>query len=252
MTVGTELKQYHLLIDGKHVPAASGETFDTVNPANNQPIGRIAKAGVEDVNRAVAAARRAFEEGPWRTMTPMDRSRVIRRAAEIIRERTEELARIETENCGKIIVESRQDVINSANCLEYYANLTGQIWGETIPMNGPLLDYTTREPYGVCGQIIPWNFPMLMAAWKLGPALATGNTIVLKPASDRGLPRPQRRRLPFRGLAQRRRRRSDRLTHRASMHTMLVGQSTDRHALTMIIPYLLEQLHPRHLPAYAR
>jgi betaine-aldehyde dehydrogenase len=183
MATTTDVKSYELLIDGKFVPAASGETFETVNPATNEVIGRIAKAGVEDVNRAVAAARRAFDHGTWRGMTPMERGRVMRRAANIIRERAEELARIETMNCGKIIIESRQDVANSANCLEYYANLTGQMWGETIPMNGPLFDYTVREPYGVCGQIIPWNFPMLMAAWKLGPALATGNTIVLKPAS---------------------------------------------------------------------
>jgi betaine-aldehyde dehydrogenase len=183
MAVETALESYDLIIDGKKVPAASGETFDTVSPTDNKAIGRIAKAGVEDVNRAVAAARKAFDEGPWRTMTPMERGKRIRRIAEIMRERTDELARIETKNCGKIIVESRGDVINAANCFEYYANLTGQIWGETIPMNGPLLDYTTREPYGVCGQIIPWNFPILMAAWKLAPALATGNTIVLKPAS---------------------------------------------------------------------
>jgi betaine-aldehyde dehydrogenase len=183
MAVETDLKTYDLIIDGKKVSAASGETFDTVSPTNNQPIGRIAKAGIEDVNRAVAAARKAFDDGPWRTMTPMERGKRIRRIAEIIRERVDDLARMETMNCGKIIIESRQDVVNSANCFEYYANLTGQIWGETIPMNGPLLDYTTREPYGVCGQIIPWNFPMLMAAWKLAPALATGNTIVLKPAS---------------------------------------------------------------------
>ena len=183
MTAGTDLKTYDLLIDAKFVPAISGETFDTVSPTDNKPIGRVAKAGPEDVDRAVAAARKAFDHGTWRTMTPIERGKRIRRVAEIIRERTDELARIETQNCGKIIVESRQDVINSANCFEYYANLTGQIWGETIPMNGPLLDYTTREPFGVCGQIIPWNFPMLMAAWKLGPALATGNTIVLKPAS---------------------------------------------------------------------
>ncbi len=94
------------------------------------------------------------------------------------------MAELETLNCGKIIVESRADVLNSANCIEYYANLTGQMWGETIPMNGPLFDYTLREPVGVCAQIIPWNFPLLMAAWKIGPALAAGNTIVLKPASN--------------------------------------------------------------------
>ncbi len=183
MAIEAGIRTYHLLIDGQFVPAASGETFPTYNPATNEIIGVVAKAGREDVDRAVRAARRAFDEGPWGRMTPNERARRLRRVAEILRERQEELARLETLNCGKIIVESRMDIASAANCFEYYANLAGQIWGETIPMNGPLLDYTVREPYGVCGQIIPWNFPILMAAWKLAPALAAGNTVVLKPAS---------------------------------------------------------------------
>ena len=184
MATVTEVRDYKLLIDGDLVDAASGETFETVSPATNEVVGRVAKAGIEDVNRAVAAARRAFDDGRWSRMTPAERAHRMRRAANNIRERVDELAELETLNCGKIIVESRADVLNSANCIEYYANLTGQIWGETIPMNGPLFDYTVREPVGVCAQIIPWNFPLLMAAWKIGPALAAGNTIVLKPASN--------------------------------------------------------------------
>lgn len=180
----TAIKSYQLLIDGNMVDAASGETFDTVSPANNQVIGRVAKAGVEDVHRAVAAARKAFDDGRWSRMPPVERAQRMRNIANLLRERVDELARLETLNCGKIIVESRADVMNTAACLEYYANLAGHVWGETIPMNGPLFDYTLREPIGVCAQIIPWNFPMLMAGWKLGPALATGNTIVLKPASN--------------------------------------------------------------------
>jgi len=183
MTTETGIRTYGLLIDGQFVPAASGETFPTYNPATNEVIGYVARANREDVDRAVRAARRAFDEGPWGHMTPNERARRLRRVAEILRERVDELARLETLNCGKIIVESRMDILAAANCFDYYANLTGQIWGETIPMNGPLLDYTVREPYGVCGQIIPWNFPILMAAWKLAPALAAGNTVVLKPAS---------------------------------------------------------------------
>jgi acyl-CoA reductase-like NAD-dependent aldehyde dehydrogenase len=183
MTTETGIRTYGLLIDGQFVPAASGETFPTYNPATNEVIGYVARASREDVDRAVRAARRAFDEGPWGRMTPNERARRLRRVAEILRERVDELARLETLNCGKIIVESRMDILAAANCFDYYANLTGQIWGETIPMNGPLLDYTVREPYGVCGQIIPWNFPILMAAWKLAPALAAGNTVVLKPAS---------------------------------------------------------------------
>ena len=177
------LQEYNLLIAGQMRAAASGETFLTVNPATNEPIGRVAKGGTEDVNRAVAAARDAFDNGPWPRMTPLDRSRTLHRIAAILRERLPELARIETMNCGKIIVESRGDVTAAANCFEYYAGLATQLWGEQIPMNGPLLDYTLREPVGVCAQIVPWNFPLLMAAWKLAPALAAGNTLILKPAS---------------------------------------------------------------------
>ena len=177
------LQKYHLLINGRMQPAASGETFLTVNPATNEPVGRVAKGGQEDVDRAVAAARAAFDTGPWPRMTPLERSRILHRVATILRDRLPELARIETINCGKIIVESRGDVTASANCFEYYAGLATQLWGEQIPMNGPLLDYTLREPVGVCAQIVPWNFPLLMAAWKLAPALAAGNTLILKPAS---------------------------------------------------------------------
>ena len=180
----TALQTYQLLIDGQMVDAAGGATFETVSPATNQPIARVAKAGREDVDRAVAAARRAFDDGRWSGMAPLERARRMRKAADLLRERVNELSRLETLNSGKIIVEARADVLNTANCLDYYASLAGQAWGETIPMNGPLLDYTLREPVGVCAQIIPWNFPLLMAAWKIGPALAMGNTIVLKPASN--------------------------------------------------------------------
>ncbi|HET7035637.1 MAG TPA: aldehyde dehydrogenase family protein [Thermomicrobiaceae bacterium] len=183
MAVQAGLREYRLIIGGELVPSATGETFETYNPATNEVIGVVPKAGIEDVERAVAAARDAFDHGPWGSMPPNERAARLRRLAGLLRERQEEIARLETTNCGKIIVESRGDVAASANCFDYYANLTGQIYGETIPMNGPLFDYTLREPVGVCGQIIPWNFPLLMAAWKLAPALATGNTIVLKPAS---------------------------------------------------------------------
>jgi acyl-CoA reductase-like NAD-dependent aldehyde dehydrogenase len=177
------VQDYRLLIGGKDQPAASGETFETVSPTTNQVIGRVAKAGLEDVERAVTAARQAFDAGPWPRMTPQERSRALHRVADLLRERIDEISRIETMNCGKIIVESRGDVTASANCFEYYGNLATQLWGEQIPMNGPLLDYTLREPVGVCAQIVPWNFPLLMAAWKVAPAIAAGNTVILKPAS---------------------------------------------------------------------
>lgn len=178
-----EVVAYSMVIGGKSVPAATGETFKTVSPTTNKPIGIIPKAGLEDVERAVMAARQAFDEGPWPRMTPLERSRALHRVATLLRERIDEIARLETMNCGKIIVESKGDVTSSANCFEYYAGLATQLWGEQIPMNGPLLDYTLREPVGVCAQIVPWNFPLLMAAWKLAPALAAGNTLILKPAS---------------------------------------------------------------------
>ena len=181
MTVA--VREYSLLIDGKNVPAATGETFETVSPATNEVIGRVARAGIEDVDRAVRAARKAFDDGPWPRWTPQERSRALNRVAQILRDRVDDIARLETMNCGKIIVESRGDVIASANCFEYYGNLATQIWGEQIPMNGPLLDYTLREPIGVCAQIVPWNFPLLMSAWKVAPAIAVGNTVILKPAT---------------------------------------------------------------------
>ena len=178
-----ELLRPRLIIDGKEVDARDGASFETVSPATNEVIGVVPKAGTADAVAAIEAAHRAFESGPWGRVTPLERSRVLHRMADILRERVDEISRLETMNSGKIIVESRGDVLASANCFEYYGNLAGQIWGDQIPMNGPLLDYTVREPYGVCSQIIPWNFPLLMAAWKVAPALAAGNTVVLKPAS---------------------------------------------------------------------
>jgi betaine-aldehyde dehydrogenase len=179
----TEILNPLLIIDGKEVLAANGATFETVSPSTNQTIGVVPKAGDADAVLAIEAAHRAFDSGPWSRFTPLDRSRALHKIADLLRERIDEISRLETMNSGKIIVESRGDVTASANCFEYYGNLAGQIWGDHIPMNGPLLDYTVREPYGVCSQIIPWNFPLLMAAWKVAPALAAGNTVVLKPAS---------------------------------------------------------------------
>ena len=214
-TAPDTLKIYSLLIDGKSGPGASGRTFDTVSPTTNQPIGRVPLAGIEDAERAIKAARSAFDEGPWSRWTPLERSRALHRVSQILRERIDEISTLETMNCGKIIVESRADVTASANCFEYYGNLATQIWGEQIPMNGPLLDYTLREPVGVCAQIVPWNFPLLMAAWKLAPALAAGNTLILKPAVGHAVDRDHPRRdLPRRRHAGRRRQRDHRAWRR--------------------------------------
>lgn len=171
-----------LIIDGQRVPSASGQTYETINPATGQGLAQVAEAGLEDVERAVAAARRAFDDGPWPTMPASQRARVLFKMAEIIRERADTLAELETRNSGKIISDSLGEVRAAAACFEYYGGAATKIFGETIPTTAPGLDLTLREPVGVVGQIIPWNFPIVMASWKLGPALAAGCTAILKPA----------------------------------------------------------------------
>ena len=173
-----------MLIGGQRVAAASGRRFDTYNPATGEPIARVAEAGTDDVDRAVRAARAAFDGGKWPGFSAAKRGRVLLRAAALIRERLDELAALETRNGGKTITDSRGEVLGTAACFEYYAGAATRIMGETIPVSAPGLDLTLREPVGVCAQIIPWNFPIVMAGWKLAPALAAGCTVVLKPAEQ--------------------------------------------------------------------
>ncbi|NUN95645.1 MAG: aldehyde dehydrogenase family protein, partial [Candidatus Omnitrophica bacterium] len=178
-------KQAKLLINGEFVDAASGKTFETPNPATGETLAVVAEADKEDVDRAVKAARKAFEEGPWSGMNARARGRLLHRFAELVAENAEELATLDTLDNGKPIRETKNvDLPLVIDCLEYYAGWADKIEGETIPVSGPFLNYTLKEPVGVVGQIIPWNFPLLMAAWKLGPALATGCTVVLKPAEQ--------------------------------------------------------------------
>lgn len=172
-----------LLIDGEHVAAAEGRTFETHNPATGAVLADVALASAEDVNRAVAAARRAFDSGPWPRMKAVERGRMLRRVADLIRERLDSLAELETGNSGKAIADARDEVGGAANTFEYYAGAADKVFGETIPMGASALDYTAREPVGVAAQIVPWNFPMVIAAWKMAPALAAGCTVILKPAS---------------------------------------------------------------------
>ena len=174
---------YDLLIDGRQVPAQSGETFEVLNPATNEVIARVAKGGEADVEAAVASARQAFESGAWPKLNGMERQRLMIKLADLLRANAEELAVLETTSCGKPIAESRGDLANAALTVEYYAGLAPRVTGETLPIAPDLLDYTLREPLGVCACIVPWNFPLLIALWKVAPALATGNTVVLKPAS---------------------------------------------------------------------
>ncbi|HEY7850790.1 MAG TPA: aldehyde dehydrogenase family protein [Ktedonobacterales bacterium] len=175
-----------MLIGGQWVAAASGKTFETYNPATGQVLAQVAEGDAEDINRAVAAARKAFESGPWPKMTPSQRGRLLWRVAELIEQHADELALLETLDNGKPIKYSKaSDVPLTADHFRYFAGWATKIEGETIPVSIPnMLTYTLREPLGVVGQIIPWNFPLQMASWKLAPALAAGNTVILKPAEQ--------------------------------------------------------------------
>ena len=170
-------------IDGQYRPAASGATFDCINPASGKPLTKVASCDVADVNAAVESARRAFEAGYWSRRAPAARKKVLLRFAELIRKHREELALTETLDMGKPISDSLKiDVPAAANCMAWYAEAIDKIYDEVAPTSYDSLALITREPAGVVGAIVPWNFPLLMASWKLGPALATGNSVVLKPS----------------------------------------------------------------------
>ena len=178
-------KDKQLLIDGKWVDAESGKTFETRNPATDQVIGKVAEGSKADVDKAVKAARKAVEDGPWRKMSTAQRAKLMFKLADLIEKNADQLAQLETLDNGKPINESKHiDVPQTIETFRYYGGWATKIEGETINANPNMFTYTLREPVGVVGQIIPWNFPMLMAAWKLGPALACGNAIVLKPAEQ--------------------------------------------------------------------
>jgi phenylacetaldehyde dehydrogenase len=182
---------HQLFINGQWVDAASGKTFDTPNPATGETLARIAEGDAEDVNRAVRAARRAFEEGPWGRMTPSERGRIIWRIGDLIVQHNDELAQLESLDNGKpFAVAAAADVPLAADMFHYMAGWATKLDGNSINISVPYMpganwhSYTLREPVGVCAQIIPWNFPLLMAAWKVAPALATGNCVILKPAEQ--------------------------------------------------------------------
>ena len=173
-----------LFINGEWTNSSDGATFDTHNPATGETIAKVAHATKEDVDRAVKSARKALEKGAWGKMDACDRGKLMFKLADLIEAKSEELARLEALNCGKTITDSRGDVGGMLNGLRYYAGWADKIEGKTVPVRGSFLSYTLRQPVGVVGQIIPWNFPLLMAAWKWGPALACGNTIVMKAAEQ--------------------------------------------------------------------
>ncbi len=180
----TTIDQKKLLIDNEWRDADGRKTMDVVNPATEEVIASVAAAGKSDVDAAVAAARAAFN-GPWGKMSARERGRLVSRLADRLMEKADDVARLETLHNGKPIFESRQiEIPLAAECLEYYAGWADKVMGETIPVRGNFLTYTLREPLGVVAAIVPWNFPLLLATWKVAPALATGNTVILKPASQ--------------------------------------------------------------------
>jgi len=180
-----------MLINGQWVNAISGKTFPTYNPATGEVLAQVAEGDRGDIDLAVKAARKAFDNGPWRKMTASERGRLVWKLADLLEQHTEEFAYLESLDNGKPLkIAKAADVPLAVDLFRYMAGWATKIEGNTIPLNVPYtpgakyLAYTLREPVGVVGQIIPWNFPLLMAAWKLGPALATGCTVVLKPAEQ--------------------------------------------------------------------
>ena len=172
-------------IDGDSVDAAAGETFDCVSPVTGETITAVAACAAEDVDRAVAGARKAFESGAWSRLAPKKRKRVLLRLAELMREHAGELALLETIDMGKPIRDATKvDVPNAAECIAYYGEAIDKVYDEVAPTDPSAVAMVVREPLGVIGAVVPWNFPLLMASWKLGPALATGNSVVLKPAEQ--------------------------------------------------------------------
>ncbi|PGB52467.1 aldehyde dehydrogenase DhaS [Bacillus anthracis] len=174
-----------LYVNGSFIESASDKTFNTPNPATGETLAVVSEAGREDIHKAVVAARMAFDEGPWSRMSTAERSRLMYKLADLMEEHKEELAQLETLDNGKPIRETMAaDIPLAIEHMRYYAGWATKIVGQTIPVSGDFFNYTRHEAVGVVGQIIPWNFPLLMAMWKMGAALATGCTIVLKPAEQ--------------------------------------------------------------------
>ena len=182
---GVKIGPTQCFIDGQWVDAASGKTFETLNPATEEVIARVAEGDAEDIDRAAKAARKAFESGPWKTMDARDRGRLMYKLADLVEDNLRELAMLEVLDNGKPIGEAvNADLPLVVDALRYYAGWADKIHGSTVPIRGNHFCYLRKEPVGVAGQIIPWNFPLLMVSWKWGPALAAGCTVVMKPAEQ--------------------------------------------------------------------
>ncbi len=183
-TAKATVRTYQNYINGQWVSSSSGETFPVYDPSTEEVIANVAAATAADVDKAVKAARAAFDAGPWAQTSAVDRGRILFKLAEKVRQNTAMLAELESRNCGKPIVEAEYDIADVATCFEYYGGLANKVSGSVNPVPANALSFTLREPVGVAGQIIPWNFPLLMAAWKLAPAIAAGCCCVLKPAEQ--------------------------------------------------------------------
>ena len=171
-----------MLIGGAFVEAASGKTREIRDPGTGELVALVPEGGAADIDAAVLAARTAFDAGPWRSTTALDRGKLLFAIAAGIRGRAAKLAELEVRSCGKPLAEAEYDIADAANCFEFYGGLATKIHGETMQVPANSLSFVVREPIGICGQIVPWNYPLLMAAWKLAPALAAGNVCVLKPS----------------------------------------------------------------------
>src|SRR5574341_2209938 len=173
-----------LFINNEWRAAASGVRFEVINPATEEVIAEVAAASPQDIDGAVAAARACFEGDAWRSLSARKRGALLYRAAELLEQRADEMARLETLHNGKPLFESKIDVAMTVETLRYYAGWADKLTGRTLPVDGPFFTYTLREPVGVVAAIVPWNFPLNLASWKFAPALAAGCTVILKPASE--------------------------------------------------------------------
>src|SRR5438105_6420428 len=184
MAMGVKIAVTQMFVNGEWVESASGKTLPVIDPSTEEVIAEVPDADVTDIDRAVRAARQAFDSGPWGKSTAQERGRVLFRLAERVRKEAAKLAELESRNSGKPIVEAEFDIADVATCFEYYGGLATKVTGQVNPVPDNALSLSLKEPVGVAGQIIPWNYPLLMAAWKLAPALAAGCTCILKPAEQ--------------------------------------------------------------------
>jgi len=176
------MKTHENFIDGKWQSSRSGQLREIRDPANGELVAKVQESNKDDIILAIDAARKAFDSGPWRKTSALDRGKILFKVGDGIRAQAKKLAELEVRNCGKPLAEAEFDIADAANCFEFYGGLATKIHGETMQVPANSLSFVVREPIGVCGQIIPWNYPLLMAAWKLAPALAAGNTCILKPS----------------------------------------------------------------------